>query len=269
MTGAAVASAVGGGLSLIGGKRDSDKASEAGDKAVAAAQQNVGTANELSAYLKQLGQDGSDNAQRMLDDWEGTFGGIQDNLSDYYSNLDPTKYSTEAKAKLSQSMDKQMLQFNEDMSAQGLQSAGMKQQAGLESTFRQAEANAAIDLGAEDKVRGMQQGFLNSGANQQASANNAKTNAITQQGNFANTGSTAMMNANNSIANAYTGQAQSYGQSSAGYMGAAGSMFGSALGLGLNAGGGGSTATQGTGIMQGSNRTATNPGGASRNYRTS
>ena len=57
-----------------------------------------------------------------------------------------------------------MKQFNETMASQGLQSAGMKQQAAKESAFQLAQGNASIDIQAPDVVADMQQGFLNYGS---------------------------------------------------------------------------------------------------------
>ncbi len=108
-------------------------------------------------------QAGIDAAQRMLDDWADTFGGLEDNLSNYYNDLDPDKFSTQSKIYLQESIDKSMKQFNETMAASGLQSSGMKQQAAKEAAFLQATGNAQIDIGAEETVAQMQQGFLSYG----------------------------------------------------------------------------------------------------------
>jgi len=219
MTGAAVASAAVGAGSLVQGK----KAGEAAEDANAAA---LGSAEEMNAYLRQLGDEGIDMAQGLIDDWEGTFGGIQDNLSDYYSNLDPDKFSTQNKSAYKQNMDKQMAQFNESMAATGLQSAGMKQQAQQEAAFQTAEANANYDIMAPEQVNQMQQSFVNSGEGQRNTAQNAMTNAQNRQSNNATTGGT-------NLQGQYTNQANQYSQSEQGYMGAAGSAFGSAIGLGI------------------------------------
>ena len=236
MTGAAVASAAVGATSMVKGFGESRKAGEEGDKAVAAAEKNLGVASDLNALLAQLGEEGVEMAQGLMDDWESTFGGIQDNLATYYQELDPAKYSASAKANLATNMDKQMTQFNESMASQGLQSAGMKQQTAKEAAFKTAEANSAIDIAAEDKVMGMKQGFVNSGEGQRSQATNALTTAQARQGQYATTGANAMMKANQGVAEAYSGAAAGYGNSAAGFAGAGGSMMGSAIGLGIGSG---------------------------------
>ncbi len=237
MTGAAIASAATGAVSLGKSFGDSKRAGEAGDRAVSAAERNIGVANDLNKLLTQLGADGVEVAQGLMDDWEGTFGGIQDKLATYYQELAPTQYSAQAKADYALNLDKQMKQYNETMAGQGLQTAGMKQQTAKEAAFKQAEVNTGIDLAADDKVAALQQGFVNSGEGQRNQATNFLNTALGRQGQYATTGANAILNANTGVANAYTGQAQAYGQSGAGFAGAAGNLFGSAIGLGINSGG--------------------------------
>ena len=216
---------------------------------------------------------GIEFAQGLLDDWEGTFGGIEENMKEYYENLDPTKFATESKSQFMTEMDKQMKIFNETMASSGLQSAGMKQQAQKEMAFELAKGNAGIDIGAEDHVAGMKQNWLNYGnpAKQQASgllgqayANDAqmKTNAsIATAGNKTNASisnsqvnaqaaaakSRAMMGAAMYGNDAYlkqarfqdpriaqaNGQAAQHGRDAGGWMGMGGKILGGAIGGGL------------------------------------
>ncbi len=150
-------------------------------------------------------QIGIDTAQSMLDDWEATFGGIEDNLTDYYTNLDPNKFAIQSKADLQANLEKSMQQFNETMAASGLQSAGMKQQAAKEAAFAQAQGNSQIDIFADETVAQMQQGFLNYGSpyKQQAQsllagASNldAQLRQNTEVANMASRDASDMFNAN-------------------------------------------------------------------------
>jgi len=162
-TGAAIGSAVVGGAGLIQGKRQGDKAQAQADQALANSQFYGG---------QQL-----DFSQELLDNWEQTFGGIQENLSDYYNNLDPNKYATEYKSNLYENIDKQMGQLNETLASQGLQSSGMRAQAEKEAAFGKATGAAQADLMAEDKVASMKQSFLNFGENQRSTAQTGMINA--------------------------------------------------------------------------------------------
>ncbi|RLC88463.1 MAG: hypothetical protein DRI37_05185 [Chloroflexi bacterium] len=145
-------------------------------------------------------------AQGFLDDWADTFGGLEDNLSNYYNNLDPDKFATQNKVALQQNLDKSMNQFNESMAASGLQSSGMKQQAAKEAMFAQATGNSNIDINAPEQVAQMQQGFLNYGApfKQQAqsmlsNATNLDSNIKSQvsMGNASNATQASLANASN------------------------------------------------------------------------
>jgi len=113
MTGAAIASAAVGATSLVQGGRESRNADDTMGQSVDAIAGNMDIAKQLNAYLMQIGQEGQDNAQRMMDDWANTFGDLEGHLSEYYNNLDPTKFATQNKVKLQESMDKSMKQMNE------------------------------------------------------------------------------------------------------------------------------------------------------------
>ncbi len=241
MTGAAVASAATGVVSLGAGIKSSKNAADS-------AEAGVDTAIALRDELSKLGTEGVDYAQTMIDDWESTFGGIQDNMASYYQNLDPTKFATQGKSNLSGQLDKQMTQFNDTMAASGLQSAGMQQQAQQEAAFKQAEGNAGIDLMAPEAVNKMQQGFLQFGEGQRTTADSMMNTALGRQGSLEATGANAVMGA-------LGAQTQQYQDSSTGFMGASGDFMGSALGLGLasgSLGGGGapSASVQGYGANQ-------------------
>ena len=181
----------------------------------------MGADKEADAAQSQMDQAGRFQAQQQafnqqqLDDWENMFGGMEENVTDYYNNLDPEKFATAGKQNLAQQMSKQMTQFNESMSAQGLQTSGMRVQAEKEAAFTQAAGNAGIDLAAPEQVNQMKQGYLNS-------KEHRRTNAIGGI-NSSYGGQVALANQN----------AQMHNQSQAGFMGAAGNMFGSALNLGM------------------------------------
>ncbi len=309
MTGAAIATAGMGVVNGIGARKDAKSAQQASDREAAIANENmqksaemaekgVGYSEEAFKYLEQgqamagesldtlkhnqamadnfanlmssLGDQGIEYAQGLMDRWEDSFGGIQDNLTDYYNNLDPDKYATQNKAEFKSQMDKQMSQFNETMAASGLQSAGMKQQAAKEAAFKTAETNSQIDLAAEDQVADMKAGFLQFGEGQRQAGDSAMENALGNEAVYAGMGQNAQDAAGRNVAqgqdnlanweaklaqgqenignswgnvgNAYQGlatqanqNAQNYGTSAAGYSNAAGNYFGDAMKSGITA----------------------------------
>ena len=248
-------SAIGAVGSIIGGnsaRKEAKAARQASERQAALAAQyrqesidtlteNKDITNIMQEYMNSMGAQGVEQAQQLLDSWEGTFGGIQDNLSDYFNNLDPAKYATEAKNKFSQNLQKQMTQFNETMAASGLQSAGMRQQAAKEAAFKTAETNAQIDMKAPEQVAQMQQGFLQFGEPQRQEAQSQFNSAFNNQTTLGIKGHEAQMNVNRNIAEAQLGQASAsdknaatYGASAAGYSQASGNLFGSAIKTGID-----------------------------------
>ncbi len=202
--GAAIGSAVVGVGGLVQGKKAGDAADDKYNKA----------SSQLEKYMAQanvFGEDALEFSQGLLTDWEETFGSMQDNLSDYYSGLDPVKYATEYKSNLNDNIDKQLSQMNDTLSASGLQNSGMAAQTAKEAAFAKATGGAVADLAADDKVAAMQQGFVNSGANQQARAESGVAGGYSNLINIA-TG------AGRNLANLTTGQAQQSAADAGGFM---------------------------------------------------
>ena len=209
-TGAAIVAgtkAVGG---VVGGINANNKSNEAMANQSASMEQGLQAMEQYMTQAGIHGQDALEYAQGMMTDWEDTFGGIEQNLSDYYSNLDPVKYAENYKSDLNANIDKQIGQMNETMAASGLQTAGMKQQTAKEAAFAKATGGAQADLMADDKVASMQQGFVNTGASKYANAASQNMNA---HGNLANLN----MNAGSSIGSMYGNQANMYGNQAAQY----------------------------------------------------
>jgi len=253
MTGAAIASA---GMSVYSGMQASDRADDAQrsseeesmlarqdrEAAMGVIEGNQSNVDALQSFLNDMGAQGIEYAQGLLDNWEQSFGGVQDNLTEYYENLDPTKYAVEQKALFKESIDKQMTQYNETMAAGGLQSAGMKAQTAKEAAFKTAQTNAQIDIGAEDKVASMKQDWLQFGDAQRASGENAMNTALGREAEFGTKGFQAQTDQNTRLAGAMVGDAQAhdqyaanYGASAAGYEEASGNYFGNAISSGITA----------------------------------
>ncbi len=184
-----------------------DAFNESSGKAIGAANANLSAARGMAGQMLAAGSQARADAQAQLDAWEGTFGGIQDNLSEYYKGLDPVKFATQNKVSLQEHMDKQMTQMNESMAAAGVQTAGMKQQAQKESAFELAKGNAAIDIAAPEQVAQMQQGFVNSGSGQLQGAMGMMNSANNLSGSMASAAGSLMNSAGQGVTAAYGAQA--------------------------------------------------------------
>jgi len=200
--GAGAAIAVGG-AKAVSSKKQAGKAQDAANQSNAQAQaySQTGIDEMIAQYGMAQGSLDEQMAfgQDMLTDWEETFGGIEDNLSQYYNNLDPVKYATSYKSNLNENIDKQMAQMNETMAATGLQTAGMKQQTAKEAAFAKATGGAQADLMAEDKVMSMKQGFLNTGSAQKTNAQNLISGSYKDKANMSS-------NLGTNLSNAYGGK---------------------------------------------------------------
>ena len=115
-------------------------------------QEAVQNAKDFNDLMYQYGQEFKGWTQGLMDDWEDMFGDMQQNLVDYYNNLDPVKYATEWKSTIEQSLNKEMKQLNETLAQTGLYTTGMKMQLEKERQFKQAEMNAMADLESEERV---------------------------------------------------------------------------------------------------------------------
>jgi len=214
MGGGGIVGSVGG---LVGIESAEQKA--ASDASDAALKQSKITQQRMD----ELGAEMMDFNQGLLDDWEEMFGPLEQNLNDYYNELDPIKYATQNKQTLTENIDKQLGQFNETMAAQGLQTSGMKSQAMKEASFAKATGSAEIDVQAPEQVRQQQQQWL--GSNQQS-----RTNAIAGMNQSYGAQMNAQFQTGSAITNQYNQQAAMYSQSAAGYTGLLGSIAGAGIG---------------------------------------
>jgi len=189
---------------------------------------NSGEASDYNDLMTYFGDAGVANAQGMLDEWESAFGSIQDNLSDYYNNLDPLKFSQESKTAYAQNLDKQMKQLNEGLAQRGITTSGQRAQLEKEAAFEKARTNASIDINAPEQVAQMKQSWLNRGDASKSRADQAVIGALGNQATYAGLGKESMMNANTNMANVLTGQASQSAVGSAAAAGAAGGMLGKA-----------------------------------------
>ena len=197
---------------------------------------NVELAEEFKDRLKELGEQGIEYAQSLLDNWEETFGPIEDSLAEYYNTLDPQKYATQWKTYLADATQKQLNQLNEQFAQPGLMTSGMKMQLEKEAAFKQAQGNAMIDLTAPERVMQQKNQFYGAyGAPQKARYEGMYTNAINNMANMESMGFNALSNAQTNLGGAFMDKGNMIAQQAQGMLGAGGSMLGSAINLGINA----------------------------------
>jgi len=199
-------------IGAISGSKSASSASKAAKAQTAAAKDAAELQYETS--MAQL-----EFQQQQYADWEGIFGPIQQNLKNYYQNLNPDIYASLG----IQNIEQQYLQSRQNLDTalakrgitnSGATVAGLTQ---LESARMLGKAEAVTN--APSQVAAQQANFLSIGMGQQAQLQAGISNAYSNQMNLLGQQSTNALNQ----ANTYTQQA------AAGYAG-----IGSSIGQGVN-----------------------------------
>jgi len=247
----AIGSVVGGIGSLIAAHQANKQAERAGKTAEKWLKKGWEEANEAqdladnySLALKDYINEYGDLANQRWQDWENTYGSLEDNLVNYYTNLDPKtyedKYSTMWRADIEHELNKQFKQFRQTAAQTGLLTTGMLLQAQKEKEFKQAKMNVLADIEAEnradDLVRGAKtQFYMASVLPEKHYAQALQENAINNKVNWSNLGLEHQIATRNFNVNLATQNSSMYSQSATGYGTAAGQLFGQGMNM-LNRG---------------------------------
>jgi hypothetical protein len=191
-------------------------------------------AKGFKQFMADLSKEYGEFAQGLMDDWEETFGGIEQNVVDYYANLDPTKFAIQQKQSLSDALDKNMQMFNEVAAQSGIYTSGMKQQAQKEMMFQKAKGFQEAELMAEDYVRGQQAGFYQGVAlPQKQQAIGYQADAYDKSANWNTIGETAVLNQYNRLGDYQGRMAQGLASNAGTALGAA-SLYNNAANAWVN-----------------------------------
>jgi len=144
--------------------------------------------------------------QQQYDDWKRIFGPIEDNLADYYQELDPESYAAQMKSSISNYYNQAGQNINRQLSQRGIDNSGLAVAVSRDLEQEEARQKAIADQQAKDIVEQKKLSFLGLGlGNQgalQANINNSygtQLNLASQQLALANQQG---MQANKSLANA-------------------------------------------------------------------
>tara|TARA_R110000851_G_C13101812_1_gene568633 strand:+ start:10022 stop:10663 length:642 start_codon:yes stop_codon:yes gene_type:complete len=136
----------------------------AGIATVGAISANVG-ANKARNSAEAQSRSALEFEQNKLDDWNEVYGPVQDNLSDYYTNLTPEYYETIGLENFAQEQQTAMTRLDESLAQRGLDPAsGISASLRSQSELDAAEGRASIRRDAprqvaEDKSRFLQIGL--------------------------------------------------------------------------------------------------------------
>jgi len=136
--------------------------------------------------------------REKYDDWNETYGDIQDNLADYYNNVTPEYYAAVGVEKFNEEFQVGMKRIDENFAQRGIDpssgiSSSIKSQAKLDA----AETRAGIRRDAPRQAREDQRSFLQIGLGQNpgSSLSGALANTATNKANTASNAATAAGNA--------------------------------------------------------------------------
>ena len=113
--------------------------------------------------------------QQQYDDWKETFGDVESNLSDYYSNLSPDYYEAAGLQAFEQERKAQMTQLRENLAQRGLATSGVTAAVERADAINAAEQRATIRAEAPSKVAQEQSNFLQIGMGLNPSASYAQS----------------------------------------------------------------------------------------------
>ena len=199
---------VGAGSSYMAGKSASKSASKASDASAYSAEL------QYEASMAQL-----EFAKQQYADWEGIFGPIQQNLSQYYQNLSPDTYSALGIQNIEKQYAQSRQNLDQELAKRGISNSGATV-AGL-TQLEQASmlGKAEVRTNAPQMVASAKQGFLNAGLGLQNNLQSGISNAYSNQMAVLGQQSTNSLQQSNMYAN----------QAAQGYAG-----IGSSIGAGVN-----------------------------------
>lgn len=100
------------------------------------------------------------------DDWQNIFGGVQENLSNYYNSISPDYYVAAGLEAFEKEREAQMGKLSETLAQRGLSNSGLYATVATEDAIASAEARANIRREAPRQAREDQSRFLQIGMGQ-------------------------------------------------------------------------------------------------------
>ena len=108
--------------------------------------------------------------QKKYDDWKNTYGGLEENLADYYTQLTPEMYIAEGLAAFQQEQEVALTNARNTLEQRGISlDSGVALAIESQAELQGAEVRAQIRKDAESEVMDAKQGFLQVGLGQNPS----------------------------------------------------------------------------------------------------
>ena len=120
-----------------------------------------------------------DFQKQQYQDWQDTFGPIQDNLSKYYQNISPDYFEATGLTNFMTERAAQIKQLDTTLAQRGLSNSGLAATMKRETAINTAEQRATIRTNASTQAAAAQSNFLQIGVSTNPSA--ALGNTLNQQ----------------------------------------------------------------------------------------
>lgn len=104
--------------------------------------------------------------QEQYDEWQATYGAIEDNLSEYYSSLTPEYYMSVGLENQEQAFETSMTRINESLAQRGIENSAVAASLTSQAEIDNAEAKAKIRSDAPRQVAADKLNFLQVGLGQ-------------------------------------------------------------------------------------------------------
>lgn len=135
-------------------------------KAAQAAASNAAAANAMSKEQIDLAKEQLNFQKEQYTDWKAIYGDLQDNLGQYYNNLDPDKIVAMGLQNQQREFQQVDAALKRDFAQRGLQNSGAEVTQSAISQVQNATARAAIRTLAPQQVAEQKLGFLGVGLGQ-------------------------------------------------------------------------------------------------------
>lgn len=124
------------------------------------------SAKEASAASEEASEAALQFETQRYEDWQNTYGGIQENLREHYQGLSPEYYTATGLESHQAEFDKAMTRMDESLAQRGMSMSGISESLKSQALLNSAETKAAIRLEAPNKAAEAQKSFLQVGLGQ-------------------------------------------------------------------------------------------------------
>lgn len=121
------------------------------------------SADQAAQVASEADQARLDFEREQWDEWQATYGGIEDSLAAYYETLTPTMRITQGLEAHEKEMDRAREQIRQSFAQRGISMSGIGQQVRTELAVASAEERARIRAAAPLEVAKEKLGFLQVG----------------------------------------------------------------------------------------------------------